>query len=358
MGVRQGAPTRARRPPVSSTLSLRQAPVPLWVVAGWWGVGDGGRPGLRLVWLAGCVWVGTVGGCWRWVDCLCGCVGTDALCGWVRVARAVHDSLQLSAACGQPAVDRHPPALAQRRASAAAASRTVYVSPGGDDTNTGADAAHPLRSLNRAVATIRLARACDTCGGPAQIFLAKGTYFIGSTLHLEPNDSGLTISAMPGVAPEECVLSGGMDLSGLKWEESAQGKGIHEAKLPGGGAGFSTLFVGKPGEAGTLRRAVRARHPNANPEVEGLWTPHGRTGYNAAASMRGSAAGVWRQHCTPITGNTPNLSLPDFWYGNYSMVPASRGASGFTDRPFTNAFVEFWCGKWAAFKGVQLLQDA
>ena len=60
------------------------------------------------------------------------------------------------------------------------------------------------------------------------------------------------------------------------------------------------------------------------------------------------------------TGNTPNLSLPDFWYGNYSMAgePRAGGASGFTDRPFTNAFVEFWCGKWAAFKGVELLQDA
>ena len=119
----------------------------------------------------------------------------------------MHDSLQLSAACGQPAVDRNPPALAQRRGSAAAASRTVYVSPNGDDTNTGADAAHPLKSLNRAVATIRLARACGTCGGPAQIFLAKGTYFIGSTLHLEPNDSGEMTACGRRFSEECCVLT-------------------------------------------------------------------------------------------------------------------------------------------------------
>jgi hypothetical protein len=188
----------------------------------------------------------------------------------------LHDSLQLSTACSEPEPERSTRAGARLAFAsprpAPTPPRTIYVSVNGSDAagNAGTDPTQPLRTLQRATSLLRVARACPTCGGPGTILLSRGTHFLGSVLHLEPNDSGLTIAAMPEVRPEECVLSGGRLLANLTWQPSERGGGVMKAQV-GAGSRFSTLFRSADG-----RRAVRARHPNANPEVEGLWTPHTR----------------------------------------------------------------------------------
>ena len=269
----------------------------------------------------------------------------------------LHDSLQLSSACGEPEPGRLPSAAPPRMPPPTPPStplrKTIYVSVNGsDDTGTGT-AAQPLRTLQRATSLLRVARACPTCGGPGTILLSRGTHYMENVLHLEPNDSGLTIRAMPGVKPEECVLSGGRVLANLTWLPSERGGGVMKAQI-GVGARFSTLF--KPNG----RRAIRGRHPNANPETQGLWTPHTRTGYNNAVNMSAFPQETRKQTCSPrMTPGGDGISIPDFIYGNYSCGRNQATASGFTDIPFTShPFVEFWCGAWSAHTRVAVAADA
>ena len=266
---------------------------------------------------------------------------------------ALHDSLQLSTACGDPAPDRAAATsgTSPKTTAAIAAPKTLYVSPEGSDeaSNDGTDSERPLRTLQRATGLLRLARDCPTCGGPGTILLGKGTYFMRNVLHLEPNDSGLTIAAMPGLAPEDVVLSAGTPLANLTWGPSERGGGVMKAKIAAGSR-FSTLFRHDG------RRAVRGRHPNANPETEGLWTPHARTGYGNARNMTTFSKELLRQSCSPrLAPGGDGVRLPDFVYGNYSCGRNAKTASGFTDRPFTDhPFVEFWCGAWSAHTRVEL----
>lgn len=83
-------------------------------------------------------------------------------------------------------------------------------------------------------------------------------------IELNPADSGLCIAAYQG---EEAILSGGIELSELKWRTAPHLPQVHvttltptqSALLPAGGV--TSLRV-----AG--RRATRARFPNANPEID------------------------------------------------------------------------------------------
>ncbi len=127
-----------------------------------------------------------------------------------------------------------------------------YVAPSGKDTNPGTFA-KPFATLQRAQQAARRMAG----HAPVSVFLRAGSYYLSETLAFTPEDSGTKAAPMVYQAyrNERAVISGGVRLSGLKWDSYKDG--ILQTKVP---AGFSTdqLFVN--GELQPL-----ARYPNYDP---------------------------------------------------------------------------------------------
>ena len=148
-------------------------------------------------------------------------------------------------------------------ASGADSSGIFYVAPNGNDQWSGdrpspnwVKTDGPLATIPRA---LELARAwkhnpAGNGGQHAKIYLQSGAYFLRQPIVLEPQDSGLTMAALPNAQP---VLSGGKLIT--NWRETErEGKKLWAADLPEVRAGnwyFRELWVNG-------RRAVRARYPN------------------------------------------------------------------------------------------------
>jgi parallel beta-helix repeat protein len=88
---------------------------------------------------------------------------------------------------------------------------TFYVSPTGNDTNTGLDASSSFQTLERALEAMR------QTGGGDTVYLAGGTHY-ASNLQLTSADSGSSFLAMSG---EKVTISGGTPVSG--WTKGADG---------------------------------------------------------------------------------------------------------------------------------------
>ena len=211
------------------------------------------------------------------------------------------DAMQLATLCNKSRPSPSAPASSRVGWAAAAAAVSAaatagggvefHVSSAGSDTNPGTAAA-PFASVERGVGACRAAPKGSGC---TVLVHAPGTYYLKQTLQLDAADSGLTIKGLPTAAGDLPVLSGGVPLSGLSWS-AAGGKfpaGVMKAALPAAmnGKHFDQLFVG--GE-----RAVRARHPNANPGgayCTGRWTKP-NTGYfpSAKAWVRSASRNATR----------------------------------------------------------------
>lgn len=89
---------------------------------------------------------------------------------------------------------------------------TIYVSPTGNDNNTGLDETSSFQTLERALEAMHQSAGADT------VYLAGGTYYVDDALKLTSADSGSSFVAMPG---QEVVISGGTPVSG--WTEGADG---------------------------------------------------------------------------------------------------------------------------------------
>ena len=149
----------------------------------------------------------------------------------------------------------------------------IYVDAvNGNDENAG-DISHPLQSIVKAIELFR----AQAVRSPTTIYLHKGTYYLEQTVKLSPADSGLTIAGYKDEAP---VISGGK-LYKFSWKPYRSEyypdlkifvtNLTDQSPLP-----FNQLFIDG-------RRAVRARYPNANPEINGLHTDP--TGYFSAAEQ-------------------------------------------------------------------------
>jgi hypothetical protein len=147
-------------------------------------------------------------------------------------------------------------ALSGRASAQSGNATTLFVSPGGNDGNSGRDAAQPFATIARARDEVRRLR---TSGGPAEpitIYLRGGLYLLREPLVFTPEDSGtagapVTYAAYPGERP---VISGGRPVKG--WAPGA--KGVWTTTLDDVRAGrwyFNQIFVN-----GELRH--RARIPN------------------------------------------------------------------------------------------------
>ena len=201
--------------------------------------------------------------------------------GTAKVAsspQALHDAL-----CLWNCTDQLTPAqLAANAAILAArrqphnyplATRSIYVSPSGDDGATG--------SKTAPVKTLAVAAALAVKTHASSVVLRGGKYFLSATLELGPQHSGISWMAYPGERP---VVSGGVPLTGLKWAKYRNGilmakvdlpavmsdaERRHYAARPNSAAAghdfgppaqtFNTLFADG-------RRQVRARFPNGDPQ--------------------------------------------------------------------------------------------
>eukprot|EP00937_MAST-01D_sp_MAST-1D-sp2_P005916 g5916.t1 len=157
----------------------------------------------------------------------------------------------------------------------ATATPTFYVSPAGNDSNSGLSSAAPFRTAERARDAARAAlAAAGSCG--ARVLLEAGaTHPLNRTLELSQPDSGrpgCPVSwATYGGSGGRAVLSGGIAITG--WVEQPQrgggGPRLWRAPLPAAAVaagGFTQLFVNG-------RRAVRARSPNLGQHFVWAATP-------------------------------------------------------------------------------------
>ena len=136
---------------------------------------------------------------------------------------------------------------------------TLYVAPRGSDANAGTRE-QPFATLQHARDALRELRAKGALSGGARVLLRQGTYHLGETLVLGPEDSGaedaeIVYAAMPG---EQVLLKGSVPLGGWKlWRDGIYQAPVPEAALQGGR--FWQLYYRD-------QRQVLARVPNADPQ--------------------------------------------------------------------------------------------
>ena len=132
---------------------------------------------------------------------------------------------------------------------------TYYVDAiKGSDSNPGSMSS-PFQTISKAVMTV---------GNPAAstIVLRAGTFYLSDTIMLDEKLSGLTIQNFPG---EEAVISGGKVIKpSWKVVDVSNSMNIYKADLSQQGIN-SVMGFRVDG-----MRAIRARYPNANPEIDGF----------------------------------------------------------------------------------------
>jgi hypothetical protein len=192
----------------------------------------------------------------------------------------LQSGLELGAMCGEATL----PSRSSGPSPFAAGTHTptgtdiVVDSQRGSDQQGDGSAAAPFRSLAVALQASRQLPRPPTslkAGDCAKtITLKGGVHYLNSTMELMGADSGL---CLVGAAGEHAILSGGMELS-LSWKPSDSGThGEFVADLPAATPHFDQLFV-------SGQREIRAKYPNGDPEVTGLYTAD--TGYISAGSWK------------------------------------------------------------------------
>lgn len=144
---------------------------------------------------------------------------------------------------------------------------TIYVSPTGNDNNTGLDESSSFQTLERALEAMRQSEGADT------VYLAGGTYYVKDALELTASDSGSSFVASSG---EKVVISGGTPVTG--WTKGADG--IWTAHVDAADVQQFTV----DGE-----KQTESRFPDVDPDdpVKGgwLWAQDLPDGYDPQKSM-------------------------------------------------------------------------
>jgi len=151
-----------------------------------------------------------------------------------------------------------------------AAATLIHVAPQGNDANSGT-AESPLATPHAARDMVRRVIS-EGLREPVDIVFAEGTYPLGSTLELRPEDSGtakfpITWRAAPGA---KVVWSGGLVIP-KRWTRNEDGH--WQVNLHGIGPvewSFRQLFVDG-------KRAIRARFPNVDAPNPFLYATGGDT---------------------------------------------------------------------------------
>ncbi|WP_054027447.1 X2-like carbohydrate binding domain-containing protein [Bacillus sp. FJAT-28004] len=138
----------------------------------------------------------------------------------------------------------------------AASQQSFYVSPLGDDNNSGTSDS-PFRTIDKAREAVREIN--STMTDDIYVYLQDGEYLLDETLTFDSLDSGnngykVIYTADAGATP---VISGGVDIS-AGWELYDNEKNIY--KKTGVDWNFRQLYVGED-------RGIRARQPNLTNDV-------------------------------------------------------------------------------------------
>ncbi len=158
-------------------------------------------------------------------------VASDGNMYWNGTADFKLPASSFSAANGTTAADSTTAATTTTAANAAPPSSNgngFYVSTSGSDGGDGS-AAHPFATLAKAVSAME-------GSGTHTTFVEGGTYYIGSTLHLGSQASGMTIESAPG---STATLDGSGSQSTLIQLDGASGvtlQGLTFQNTGGGGA--------------------------------------------------------------------------------------------------------------------------
>jgi len=181
----------------------------------------------------------------------------------------------------------------------------------GKDTNIG--------SKKRPFATIERGQAEARLSGPgSHIFLRGGTCYLKDTLHISPEDSGMSMSTY---ANEDVTLSGGLPLRGLDWTPWKKPGKIMVATLPEGvnaskvDSLFMTVIKDSRGMT-SLRRMVRARFPNGDSEEDRLPEGYDKLAGEVSSVSSWLAAGNHSLRYPEIVRN--NSFYP--WFGHSNDI--------------------------------------
>lgn len=150
-----------------------------------------------------------------------------------------------------PKTSPRPPNFSISRA----ASSTFYVDANaGSDSNSGTKDS-PLQTISKAIMAVR------SSGPGGVVVLRAGTFYLTETIMLDARDSGLTIQNYPY---EEAIISGGK-LIKPSWQAfNMNYMNVYVADLSS--EGLDSMM----GLRVNGKRAIRARYPNANPEIDGF----------------------------------------------------------------------------------------
>ena len=197
-------------------------------------------------------------------------------------------------------------------------SATFYVDcNSGSDSNSGSMDS-PFKTISKALTATRAA------GQSSTITMRKGTYYLTETIQLDTRDKGLTIQ---NYLKEEVWISGGKVIT-PKWEkfnvDQSKQTNIYKADLSS--EGIDTI----PGLRVNTKRAIRARFPNADPELgygstlnANKWLPPTLptapdTEVNPDQPVRNSS-GSFMKYQLGIGGPCKNFDPPaGYWCGSHT----------------------------------------
>lgn len=169
---------------------------------------------------------------------------------------------------------------------------TFFVSPTGDDSASGTEAA-PFATIARGVAATRTARAPGA--GPASVVLRAGVHVLGNTINLGFQDQQLTIAAYPG---EAAWVSGGAPVGPLSWSpvnvSASTGANVWSAHVPNPPV-FMTGLNTLASDGSPSKRLFRAQFPNFNPEM------------HATAACGGGSKAAATPECVALAAASPFL---------------------------------------------------
>ena len=145
----------------------------------------------------------------------------------------------------------------------------IFVSTDGDDTIGDGTLSNPFQSISKALSHMVLTRVLNQYG---IIYLREGIYYVLETIHFKPDHSNIMITPYHN---ETVTISGGIPLYNCsQWElykKTSDNKNIYKIDLSNS---LTLKLLDKPNFIPGLRvnntRAIRARYPNANPELDGF----------------------------------------------------------------------------------------
>jgi hypothetical protein len=203
------------------------------------------------------------------------------------------------------------PVVAAGPAAAASPLRVLFVSPSGDDANTGTNPLRPVRTPERARDLVRTLNQQQT--SDIVVLLLPGTYRLTHPLELDGRDSGgnghrVIWTGLPLTRP---VISGGVQLTG--WHPTAPGSAVWAAAAPPGLA-TRQLFVDgvrahrASGPVPVTLTATATGYTTSAPTMAG-WRNPGRiefvyTGGEGYWNLRTGGLGEWTEPRCPIAAST------------------------------------------------------